>query len=625
MDKNTIIGFVLIAAVLIGFGYWSKPSKAEREQAQAAAEASSQAATEAEDVKDKTTQPLTSPQDTAEAIRNAGIFASHAEGQEGTVELTNGKLTVTLSTKGGMVSEARVLGYKDQEGEDVTLLSPEDGAMTLCLPTKTENIDLSQLYFETEGVTDSTATMRLDAENGGKLWIDYRLRGGSYVVDMTLRSNGLEGYLPPNLRALDINWTDRARQQEKGFTFENRYSTLTYHDIDGKTKKLSETKDAEKEPEKELMWVAFKSQFFAAVLIGHQGLQEANLTSKQMKKGSGYLKEYAARMETPFDPSGKEPTVMQMYLGPNDFHVLKRSNRLSASDMNPELDELVYFGWPLVKWINRYFIIYLFDWLSALGLGMGMVLFLLTLIVKALVLPATRKSYLSSARMRVLKPEVDKLNAKYPKKEDAMKKQQEMMQLYNQYGVSPMGGCLPMLIQMPVWIALFNFVPNAIELRGQSFLWVKDLSTYDVLFSWHKEIWLLGDHISVFSLLFALTNVVNTWISMKQQQSAAMSAEQEQQMKMMKWMMYVMPVFFFFIFNDYSAGLCYYYFLSGLISILIMWGLRRFTSDEKLLAGMRAYKARHQGSAKSSKGLAARLEAMQKMAEEQQRQRQQKK
>ena len=222
--------------------------------------------------------------------------------------------------------------------------------------------------------------------------------------------------------------------------------------------------------------------------------------------------------------------------------------------------------------------------------------------------------------MRVLKPKIDELNKKYPKQEDAMKKQQEMMQLYSQYGVSPMGGCLPMLIQAPIWIALFNFVPNAIELRGQSFLWADDLSAYDDVINWGKDIWLIGDHLSIFCVLFCVMQVANTWISMKQQQNAAMSPEQEQSMKMMKWMMYLMPLMFFFMFNTYSSGLNYYYFLSGLTSILIMWFLRKTTDDDKLLAQLEAYKAKNANNPKKQSGMAARLEALQKMAEEQQRQ-----
>ncbi len=610
MDKNTITGFILIAIVLIGFSYWSRPSEEEREKAAQARQA---------EVTEEEAAPSSQKEAAPAMIDSTSIFFAHTSGEARDIVLSNGKVAVTLSTKGGTVTAAQVLGYKDQQGENVRLLAEGDSYLNLSLAAKAENIDLSELYFDALARTDTSVVMRLTAANQGTLDIRYTLRPDSYMLDMEVEGRDLAGYFAPNLHILNIDWWDKARQQEKGFTFENRYSTLTYKVTDGGTKKLSETKDDSKLPEKRADWVAFKSQFFSAILIAHQDFGDIALESRQHEKGGGYLKEYRAQMQTAFDPSGGETTQMQMYLGPNDFHILKATNKLSASPKDLDLHSLVYFGWPVIRWINRYFIIYLFDGLSALGLSMGMVLLMLTLIVKALVYPATRKSYLSGARMRVLKPEMDKLNAKYPNKDDAMKKQQEMMQLYSQYGVSPMGGCLPMLIQMPVWIALFNFVPNAIELRGKSFLWATDLSTYDDVIHWHRGIWLLGDHISLFSLLFVLTNIANTIISMRQQQSTAMSPEQEQQMKMMKWMMYIMPTVFFFVFNDYSSGLCYYYFLSGLISVLTMWGLRHFTDDDKLLAQLRAYKERHKGEAKKPGGLAARLEAMQKMAEEQQK------
>lgn len=323
-------------------------------------------------------------------------------------------------------------------------------------------------------------------------------------------------------------------------------------------------------------------------------------------------------MDCAFDPSGAEVTELNLYLGPNDFHVLKEHDNIIAADRDLELEDLVYLGWPLVRIINRWFILPLFDFLSGFGMNMGIVLLLLTLIVKAAVYPTTRKSYLSGARMRVLKPQVDALNAKYPKQEDAMKKQAEMMQLYREYGVSPMGGCLPMLMQMPIWIALFNFVPNAIELRGERFLWADDLSAYDSLLSWNTDLWLIGDHLSIFCLLFCATNIVNTWISMRQQQSQ-LSGEQAQQMKMMQYMMYFMPLMFFFMFNNYSSGLCYYYFLSGLTSILIMWFLRKTTDDKKLLARLEEYRAKHKNDSKKPGGMAARLAALQKQMEEQQK------
>ena len=553
-------------------------------------------------------------------------------------------MKVTINTHGGVIEEAIIKGHLDQDKQPVRLLTKEDARLSLALAAKQENIRTSDLYFQVVspnpaaasdsalpssgsvpgGFSAENLTLRLPLASGS-LDIDYRLHPDAYMVDMIITARNISNLFAPSMKALDIQWTDRARQLEKGFDFEQRYACIRYHEADGDTDNLSETSDDEEDMEEPLDWVAFKNQFFSAVIISQQHFQNAHLKSQLYKKGQGYLKNYDASLQTAFDPTGAQPTQLQMYLGPNDFHTLKAHNDLSLiQDKDLELEGLVYLGWPIVRWINRWFIIYLFDWLKGFGLHMGLVLLLLTIIVKALVYPATKKSYMASARMRVLKPKIDQLNKKYPKKEDAMKKQQEMMQLYSQYGVSPMGGCLPMLIQMPIWIALFNFVPNAIELRGQSFLWADDLSAYDDVIHWGKDLWLIGDHLSIFCVLFCVMQIVNTWISMKQQQSAAMSPEQEQSMKMMRWMMYLMPLMFFFMFNTYSSGLNYYYFLSGLTSILIMWFLRKTTNDEKLLAQLEAYKAKNANNPKKQSGMAARLEALQKMAEQQQ-QRQQKK
>jgi len=289
---------------------------------------------------------------------------------------------------------------------------------------------------------------------------------------------------------------------------------------------------------------------------------------------------------------------------------------MTAYGSKADLDELVYLGWWIFRFINRWSILYIFDWLKALGLPMGIVLLLLTVIVKIAVYPTQKKSYLSSAKMRVLKPKLDELNKQYPNPDQAMQKQQAMMQLYSQYGVSPMGGCLPMLIQAPIWLALFNFIPNAIDLRGESFLWADDLSAYDDLIRWNADLPLIGNHLSIFCVLFSATNLINTWISMRQQQNQ-FTGEQAQQMKMMQWMMYLMPLMFFFIFNGYSSGLSYYYFVSGLLSIITMWYLRWSTDDKKLLAGLEAYHALHKNDPKKTSGLQARLEALQKMQEQQ--------
>ena len=625
-----------MALVLILFSWYSRPSE---EQLKAARERDSIAAVqqaEAEKAKAaKAAVPEASASGKTTPIDSTSALFAASQGTEQRLTLENDLVRVTINTHGGIIEDVELKNYQDQQKQNIHLINPEDSRMILSLAAKQENIVTSDLYFQAVAPSATTPapsatvpeasasgqslTLRLPLASGS-LDIDYTLRPDAYMVDMVIRANGIANLFAPSMRTLDISWTDRARQLEKGFDFENRYACIRYHRTDGKTKNLSETSDQEKDIEEALDWVAFKNQFFSAVLISQQELTNAHFKSQVYKKGQGYLKNYEATMQTAFDPTGAQPTQLQFYVGPNDFHALKAHNKLSIdTDKDLELEDLVYLGWPIVRWINRWFIIYLFDWLKNLGLHMGLVLLLLTIIVKALVYPATKKSYLASARMRVLKPKMDALNAKYPKQEDAMKKQQEMMQLYSQYGVSPMGGCLPMLIQMPIWIALFNFVPNAIELRGQSFLWADDLSAYDDVIRWGKDVWLIGDHLSIFCVLFCVMQIANTWISMKQQQNAMMSPEQEQSMKMMKWMMYLMPLMFFFMFNTYSSGLNYYYFLSGLTSILIMWFLRKTTDDDKLLAQMEAYKAKNANNPKKASGMAARLEALQRMAEEQQR------
>ena len=287
------------------------------------------------------------------------------------------------------------------------------------------------------------------------------------------------------------------------------------------------------------------------------------------------------------------------------------------------MQEIIYFGWPIVRWINRFFVMPLFDLLSGFGLNMGLVLILLTLIVKAVVYPFTKKSYISSAKMRALKPYIDEINAKYTKKEDALKKQQETMALYQKFGASPMGGCLPMLIQMPIFIALYNFVPNAIALRQQSFLWAHDLSSFDSLISWDTYIWPIGDHVSIFCLLFCLTQIINTYYTSKMQPSMGGSPEMEQQQKMMRWMMYVMPVMFFFIFNEYSSGLNFYYFVSTLVSVFMFIYLRRVIKEDELLKKMEAYAESNKNNPAKQANMMARFEALQeqqkKLIEERER------
>ena len=619
MDKNTITGFILIALVVIAFSWYSQPS---REELEAMARQDSIASVEKQNAERLAMeeQQKVAEEKAEQASDSSSLFFANRQGEEQEIVLQNNKVKVTLSTMGGTIQNAEILGFKSRWYEgDVMLMTRKDAEMTFSLAGKQDNIISSDLFFTPEEQTDTSVTMAAEQE-GKRFAISYRLRPDSYMVDISLQAKGLNGFFAPNMKTMDISWTDRIMQQEKGYDFENRYSSLTYKRKEKGTKNLNETSDDSKEPEEALEWIAFKNQFFSAVLIASQDFTQAQLSSTQEKdKKSGFLKTYEAQMKTFFDPTGSEPTELQMYLGPNDYHTLQAHSKLSQ-EKDLELEELVYLGWPIMRWINRWFIMPLFDWLKHAGLNMGIVLLLLTVIVKIFVYPTQKKSYMSSAKMRVLRPKLDELAKQYPNPDQAMQKQQAQMQLYSQYGVSPMGGCLPMLIQAPIWIALFNFIPNAIDLRGESFLWADDLSAYDDLIRWDTDLWLIGNHLSIFCILFSATNLINTWISMRQQQNQ-FTGEQAQQMKMMQYMMYIMPLMFFFMFNNYSSGLSYYYFVSGLISILTMWYLRWSTDDKQLLAGLEAYYQQHKNDPKKASGLQARLEALQKMQQEQARRR----
>lgn len=624
MNKNTTIGLILMALLIFGYGWYVQPSEeqiAMQRQQDSIANAIKQQAEKEQKMAEANRKAKA-----AERAKNdtTALFYSALNGKSQQVVLKNSSVELTLDTKGGVVKKARILGFNDRNGDkDVTLFDGNEQSLNFMLAGKTTNIITQDLYFTPSNVTDSTVTMTADAGNGGAIILDYKL-GKDYMLRMSVQAKGLSGLFAPNYKEMDIEWSDKCRQQEKGFTFENRYATLTYKEKDGGTDYLSETSAKEDEKiEEKLDWVAFKNQFFSAVLISKDDFAANSLlTSIPQEKGTGYLKLYNAKLKTFFDPTGAKPTELEMFIGPNDFRLLQGVEKESTSGKDLDLQRLVYLGWPLFRIINRWFTLYVFDWLTGLGLNMGIVLILITLLLKVITYPMVKKSYMSSAKMRVLRPKLEEATKQYDKPEDQMMKQQAMMAMYSKYGVSPLSGCLPMLIQMPIWIAMFNFVPNAIQLRGESFLWISDLSTYDPIIEWNKNIWLIGDHLSLTCILFCVANVLYSIMSMRQQRDQ-MVGQQAEQMKMMQWMMYLMPVMFFFIFNDYSAGLNFYYFISLFFSAAIMWILRKTTDDEKLLAILEARYKENQNNPKKTSGLAARLEEMQRQAEEMKRMREQ--
>jgi YidC/Oxa1 family membrane protein insertase len=622
MNKDTIIGFALIALVLIGFSWYNQPSAEQIEAARiqdsiaAAAVRADTAVQKA--VAEKAVASVEEPDTTA-------LFHAAATGTSRQVVLKNDKLELTLDTKGGTLKKAVIRGFNSIDGtDDVTLFDGDDQQLNFLLAGKQENIVTQDLYFTPSGQTDSTVTMTAVASNGGEVVIGYRL-GQDYLLSMNFQVKGLSGMFAPSYKEMEMAWSDHCRQQEKGYSFENRYTAIFYKEAyDGGTDNLPETSDKSETIEEPLDWVAFRNQFFSVALIAKDDFAaNAVLSSTQCDKGTGYLKQFDAKLKTAFDPTGQKASEFEMYIGPNNFRLIQQVEQQSQFGKDLDLEQLVNLGWWLLRWINRWFTLYVFDWLTGFGLNMGIVLILITLLLKAITFPMVKKSYMSSAKMRVLKPKFEEATKQYDKPEDQMKKQQEMMSLYSKYGVSPLSGCLPMLIQMPIWLAMFFFVPNAIQLRGESFLWMADLSTYDPIFEWSANIWGIGDHLSLTCILFCAAQLIYTWFSM-QQQKDQMVGQQAEQMKVMQWMMYIMPLMFFFIFNDYSSGLNFYYFVSLFMSAAIMYTLRKTTDDAKLLAILEANYQANKNNPKKQSNFAARLEEMQRKADqmrEQQRKR----
>ena len=622
MDKNNIIGFALIAAVLIGFGIWNQPSAEEQAAAMRQDSIENVARQNAENAAKLAAQQKIAQAKAAAEADTTALFHAALKGNTTNVVLKNKDVELTINSKGGVVAKAVIKNFEDRNGnKDVTLFDSSTQSLNFALAAKNVNINTADLYFTPSNQTDSTVTMTAEAGVGKALVINYVL-DKDYILHTKMQAIGLANDFAPSTTQMDVQWKDLARQQERGFTFENRYASLTYHKTDGGTDYLSEAKNVKDETvEKKIDWVAFKNQFFSAVMIAKSDFAEnSQMTSIPQEKGSGYLKQYEAKMKTFFDPSGKTPSEFDFYFGPNDFRLLKRVEKECHFNKDLEMQRLVYLGWPLFRIINRWFTIYVFDFLTGLNINMGIVLILITLLLKLITYPMVKKSYMSSAKMRVLKPKLEEATKHLNKPEDQMQKQQAMMAEYSKYGVSPLSGCLPMLIQMPIWIAMFNFVPNAIQLRGESFLWIKDLSTYDPIFEWNTNIWLIGDHLSLTCILFCVANVLYSLMTMRQQRDQ-MVGQQAEQMKMMQWMMFLMPVMFFFMFNDYSAGLNFYYFVSLFFSAAIMWTLRKTTNDEKLLAILEKKYEENKNNPKKLSGLAARLQAMQEQQMELQRKR----
>ena len=634
MDKYSWIGLTLMGLIVVGFMFLTRPSE-EQLDAQRhyydSIRVANQIADSLHAVAERQRQELADIEaqkqnvdTTAEysdllAQKLYANFAPAAFNQEQTIDVKTQKLHLTFSSKGARIEQARLLEYKAY-GDTVNPLSlfrPDESSLDFTfihrgndyLHTSELNFLLADDRMLGDTVRQLTWRLQTDIDNS---WLDfvYQIPADDYIVRFSIVPHNIQNVLLQNVTSAEMSWFQKIPQQERGRKFEDRYATLQYMFVNGDVKNLSESKAENKRLATPLRWIAYKDQFFSTVLISDESFESADVESsypidpRTGKKDMRYIKQYNTRAVLGFMPEQNTQLNFRYYLGPNHYNTLKAYDKNVAKSDRLNLKSLVPLGWKIVAWINMILVIPMFDLFTSWGLHIGIVILLMTLVIKLIILPFVFSSYRSSAKMRVLKPQIEEINQKYPP-EKMQERQQATMALYQKAGVSPMSGCLPMLFQFPVLMAMFWFLPTAIELRGKSLFWADDLSAYDAIFTWTNNIPLIGNHISLFCLLMTLANIAYTYFNMQSQAGGG------SEMKMMKWMMYLMPLMFFFIFNDYAAGLSYYYLVSLLITILQTMIFRWAIDDEKLLREMQAKQAKKSEKPKKS-GFMARLEKMQR-------------
>lgn len=541
-----------------------------------------------------------------EGLANAAKYKGFAQclvGDSTTVKLKNELLTLEISNKGGFITRATLNEYQAYDSTKVEVISPETGSYGFTFTTATQRFDTRNFFFKPINQSDTSVTMELDFGDNAKWAIKYTLQKHSYVVGIELLQQGMKAIIPSSVATLDFTWNHKMTQQEAGRVFEQSHSALYWMMPDGEVDNLSEGSDDNEEFNQQVKWIGCKNQFFSAILMARTSFASANLTSKVLENNPHFIKQMNIATTIDYNTQAKSPAAFKMFIGPNSYPLLGSLEKEVYPEENMHLTKVIPLGWAAFRWINTLIVIPVFTFLGSFISNYGIIILILTIFIKLILFPFTYKSYLSQARMKLLAPEIKEINEKYPGKENAMKRQQETMALYSRAGANPMSGCLPMLLQMPILIAMFNFFPSAIELRGESFLWAKDLSAPDAIISWTTNIPFIsstfGNHISLFCLLMTVTNIVYMRIMMRSQPST---------MGGMKWMNYLMPVMFLFIFNNYASGLSYYYFLSLLITIIQTWVCSKFVSEEK----MRAKMAENARKPKKKSGFMARLEEAQR-------------
>lgn len=551
----------------------------------------------------------------ADAAKYKG-FARHLAGDSTTVKLENDVLALEISNKGGVIARAALKDYQTYDSTAVTPIGATD-SYGFTLTSSNQRFDTREFFFTPVVENDSTVLMQLDLGDGAVWGIRYTLPSTGYLVKMDVVQQGMNVVIPPSVATMDFSWSQKMERNEAGRMFEERNSALYYMFANGDVDNLSETSSDREELNERIKWIGYKNQFFSAVLVPATTFSSAILDSEKLDNND-YLKSLSTEATMDYSSTHANPASFTWFLGPNSYPLLSDLQDQITPEENLHLTKLIPLGWTLFRWINTLIVIPVFDFFGQFIHNYGIIILLLTIFIKIILFPFTYKSYMSQAKMRVLAPEIKEINDKYPGNENAMKRQQETMALYSRAGASPFSGCLPMLLQLPILVAMFNFFPSAIELRGESFLWAKDLSAPDAIWSWSTHIPFIsgtfGNHVSLFCLLMTVVNIIYTRINMQSQPGG-------NSMPGMKWMMYLMPVMFLFFFNNYASGLSYYYFLSLLITIIQTYIFRKVVDEEKVRATMRE----NARKPKKKSGFMARLEEAQRrqqaMMREQEKQR----
>jgi len=600
MDKNSFFGLLLIGGILIGWMYWSAPSKEEmlkqrriKDSAltiQRENEIKQQISTKLKDtgnalIKTDSSTTFSDSVKTSEIKNKYGVFAGAAQGKNEVITLENELIKISLNTLGGRVASVELKNYKTNKGLPLILFDADSSYQSVQFIAQSRGLSTDSLYFIPEGKSfyvkgNDSAHISLRLYAGDKSrYIEYvySLSGNGYLLKYKINTAGLQDIIASNTSDITLRWGMKTPTQEKNMKNEKASSTIYYKYAEDEVDNVSENKDEKKSLDAKLKWISFKQQFFTSVLIAETAFEKPTDIESIKETGSEkYVKSFSAQLSIPYNHLPFESFGMSFYFGPNHYKTLKKYNL--------EFEKQVPLGWGIFGWVNRLLVIPIFDFLSGFNLNYGIVILILTLVIKALLFFIAYKTYLASAKMRVLKPELEELNKKFGTS-DPLKKQQAQMELYRKSGVNPLAGCIPVLLQMPILLALFRFFPASIELRQQSFLWAKDLSTYDSIWDFGYVPFIntiYGDHVSLFTLLMTASTILYTYNNSQLMGGDGMMGGGNSQMPNMKWMMYVFPIILIPVLNNYSAGLSYYYLLANLITFGQTFIMRAFVDEDAL-------------------------------------------